>query len=179
LQAQGHQRVMLAGHSLGAVKSIFTQATDPVADLAGVIALSPPRLCHEAQVDSVNGKRFVETYERARELAASGRGDDLFAAVVPIPAIFAAAQYVKKYGPENRYDLARHFPNVACPALLVLGTKEARDLVSIGATAALVEDLQKSVRDLSVRMFEGADHAYTGMIDDVCAALIEWLREVE
>lgn len=175
LRERGHTRVALAGHSLGAVKSILTQATRPDDAIAGVIALSPPRLNHQAQLDSANRDRFKLAYEQALRWTEEGRGDDLFVTDVPIPSIFAAAQFVKKYGPEDRYDLARHLPAIHCPTLLVIGTREMADLVSIGATAGCLPDMRKAMTNLTVRRVEELDHSYTGRAQEVGQLVIDWL----
>jgi alpha-beta hydrolase superfamily lysophospholipase len=176
LQTRGHRRIALAGHSLGAVKGIYTQAVAPVAAAAGVIALSPPRLAYAVQAESVHGPRFQEALARARRLVDAGRPDELLPTEVPIPAYFAAAQFLKKYGPEDRYDLVRHLPRVACPVLLVLGTREAADSAAIGGTAAAAAALAGALPHLRVVSIDGADHVYTGVLESVLDAVVEWLR---
>jgi pimeloyl-ACP methyl ester carboxylesterase len=146
----------------------------PVAAAAGVIALSPPRLAYAVQAESAHGPRFQEALARARRLVDAGRPDELLPTEVPIPAYFAAAQFLKKYGPEDRYDLVRHLPRVACPVLLVLGTREAADSAAIGGTAAAA--LAGALPHLRVVSIDGADHVYTGVLESVLDAVVEWLR---
>src|SRR5207247_6347435 len=42
LKSRGHRKVVLIGHSLGAIKAIYFQAHEKGADLVAVIAVSPP-----------------------------------------------------------------------------------------------------------------------------------------
>lgn len=176
LKARGHARIALAGHSLGAVKCILTQAVAPVADAACVIALSPPRLAYAVQAESANGPRFRETLDQARRLVEAGRPDELIAAEVPIPAYFGAAQFVKKYGPEDRYDLARLLPRVSCPVLLLVGTREAVDVAAMAGTAAAAPGLAAQHASISTVTVDGADHVYTRTLDAVLDRVGDWLR---
>jgi pimeloyl-ACP methyl ester carboxylesterase len=176
LRSRGHERVVIAGHSLGAVKCIFTQATAPLDGLAGLIAISPPRLAYQAQVDAATGELFLATLESARELVDSGRGDAVIQAEVPLPSLFGAAQYVKKYGPEDRYDIGAYFPRITTPSLLVLGTKEVQEMVSIAATAAVVDDIDAVHPALTTQLVDGADHQYTDRLGALLKVVAGWLE---
>jgi alpha-beta hydrolase superfamily lysophospholipase len=176
LLAQGHMRVGIAGHSLGAVKCIFTQSTAALAELACVVALSPPRLAHAVQADSAAGPRFRELLDQARELVDAGRPDQLLATDVPISAYFSALQFLRKYGPEDRYDLYRHLPAIACPVLLLIGTREAVDSAAIGGAAAIAPALAATMPNLTLAIVDGADHVYTTTAATVIDTVAEWLR---
>lgn len=176
LVARGHTRVAITGHSLGAVKCIYTQATAPLPEVACLIALSPPRLAYAVQADSANGQRFLEVLVQARRLVELGHPDELIRTEVPIPAYFTAHQFLRKYGPEDRYDLARHLPSIACPVFLLLGTREAVDSVAIAGTAAVAPALAASQPGLTLVHIDGADHVYTRTLEPVLDAVTEWLR---
>lgn len=175
LASRGHRRIGIAGHSLGAVKCIVTQAVEPVANTACLIALSPPRLAYAVQAESAEGPRFVETLERARRLVEAGRADELMRSETPIPAFFSAGQYLKKYGPEDRYDLVRHLPQVQCPVLLLYGTREAVDVAAIGGTAAAASALAAANPQIRIATVDGADHVYTRTLDTVLDCVTDWL----
>jgi len=173
LRARGHQRVGLAGHSLGAVKAVLTQAA--TSEAACLIALSPPRFCHATLLAAANGAQFRETLAEAQALVDAGRGETLLRVQAPIAGYFAAAQYLKKYGPEDRYDVVRHFPAVHCPALLLYGSLEANDGSAVSATVAAAPELARQCTNLIVVGIEGADHVYTGCMPQVIAAMRGWL----
>lgn len=82
---------------------------------------------------------------------------------------------MKKYGPEDRYDLLVHFPQITTPSLLVLGTQEIQDMVSIGATAAVSDQIVAAHPALARHIVEGADHRYTGKSDDLVDIVARWL----
>ncbi|HZQ35124.1 MAG TPA: hypothetical protein VFD32_04265 [Dehalococcoidia bacterium] len=173
LAERGHRRIGLAGHSLGAVKAVLTAAGSEPACL---IALSPPRFAHAALLAAANGARFRTDFAAARRLADAGQAEALMRVQAPIPSLFAAGQYVKKYGPEDRYDVVRLLPAVRCPALLLFGSLEAHDGGAVSATAAAAPDLAARCENLSVVEIAGADHVYTDRIPQVVEAICAWLR---
>lgn len=175
LHERGHTRIGLAGHSLGAVKTIYTQATAPVANAACVVALSPPRLSHTLQAEAHTGPTFLATYERAKRLVDEGRGDEPIRTETPVAAYFSAAGIVKKYGPEDRYDILRHVPSVRCPIFLLMGTREMVDMVQVGGTAAIAPRLAAAHPDFHVATIDGADHVYSRTLDAVIGAVTDWL----
>lgn len=173
LAERGHRRIGLAGHSLGAVKATLTAvASEP----ACLIALSPPRFAHAALLAAANGAQFRKDFAEARRLVAAGQADTLLRVQAPIPSLFAAGQYVKKYGPEDRYDVARLLPNVRCPALLLFGSLEAHDGGAVSATATAAPVLAGRCANLSVVEIEGADHVYTDRMPRVVEAVTAWLH---
>ncbi len=173
LAERGHRRIGLAGHSLGAVKATLTAAGSEPACL---IALSPPRFAHAALLAAANGEQFRKDFAEARRLVDAGQADALMRVQAPIPSLFAAGQYVKKYGPEDRYDVVRLLSNVGCPALLLFGSLEAHDGGAVSASAAAAPDLAGRCANLSVVEIAGADHVYTDRIPRVVEAVTGWLR---
>ena len=121
----------------------------------------------------------MDTLEAARKLVSSGQGETPIVAEVPIPSFFGAAQFVKKYGPEDRYDLAKHFPTITVPSLLVLGTSEIESMVSIRATAQAADQIAAAHPALARHVVEGADHNYTGKTDVLIEIVSGWLAGSE
>ena len=176
LRDRGASRLAIGGHSLGAVKSIFVQATRPIEGATCLVAVSPPRIAWEVQTVGPMAKRFGETRAEALRLIAEGRGDELIDATVPIPSRFGAAQYEKKYGPESRYDVARCFDSVGVPVFFLFGTTELSTMHQIGASGAAAGAWTKAHPDSSnFVLIEGADHSYTGLRDRATAAVVDWL----
>ncbi len=176
LRDRGCARLAIAGHSLGAVKSIYVQATQPV-DAARVIAISPPRIAWDVQDAGAMAERFRETRGRALEMIAEGRGKELLYAPVPIPSHFGAEEFERKYGPESRYDIARHMAAVQAPLLFVFGTDEVANLQQIGASEAVARayaEANPSRADL--HSIAGADHNYSHHRDELTTFVAAWLQ---
>lgn len=173
LAERGHRRIGLTGHSLGAVKAVLTAAAS---DPACLIALSPPRFAHASLLAAANGGQFRKDFAEAQRLVNAGQASALLRVQAPIPTLFAADQYVKKYGPDDRYDLVRLLPQAQCPTLLLIGSLEAHDGGAVSATAAAAPDLAGRCPQLSVVEIAGADHVYTGHIPRVVEAVAGWLH---
>src|SRR5512134_1646695 len=58
LQDRGYQKIALLGHSLGAIKAIYSQAYSPHAAVRAVIACSAPRLSYSAFMNSESQPKF-------------------------------------------------------------------------------------------------------------------------
>src|SRR5436309_282638 len=61
LKSRGHQRIVLIGHSLGAIKAIYFQAHEKSTDIAAVVAVSPPRLSYSAFMNAPESAQFWDS----------------------------------------------------------------------------------------------------------------------
>ncbi len=176
LLSHGYERIGLLGHSLGALKVLYSQAKQPHQAVSRVIAVSPPRLSHDAFQLGPQSHEFRSSFRRATELSENGQSDELFKATFPFPLVMSAATYLDKYGPESRYDLTKFAADVAVPTCLMFGEVE---LQSGGIAFAGIDE---RVRELDwksppvVRTIAGANHFYAGTAAELCSAVVEFLR---
>jgi alpha-beta hydrolase superfamily lysophospholipase len=176
LQEHAGPRVLLLGHSLGAVKALYALAHEPHLDVAGAIAISPPRLSYSWFCTSAEGPQFLETYARAEQLVAQGQPMALLEVKLPLPFVVTAAGYMEKYGPDERYNYLRFAGSVRCPVLATLGGIEAENNMAFrGAAEALTEIAQRK-SGLTVAVIPGADHFYSGVRPGLLAIVESWLR---
>ena len=178
LASRGHERIVLIGHSLGAIKAAYGHAHEKWPQVAAVVAASPPRLSYSAFMNSAESSVFWESMSTAEQMVAEGRGDELFTGKFPFPLLITAAGYIDKYGPAERYNILRFAADLPCPALFTYGSKE---LTGGGiAFANLPEALMglPHSQRRSVAVIEGADHLYTGAGHKLAADVADWLRLV-
>lgn len=154
-------RVGLIGHSSGAVKCLYAVAHEPTLGTKGVVALSPPRLSYAWFCTSPEGPHFLETYQRAEQLAQAGRPTELLDVRLPLPFVITAAGYVEKYGPDERYNYLRFLAGVRCPTLVTLGELEAANNMAFRGAAEEIAALVPRSPQLRVETVAGADHFYT------------------
>jgi pimeloyl-ACP methyl ester carboxylesterase len=177
LAERGLSRILLVGHSLGAIKAVYSQAHEPDTSVLGLIAASPPRLSCQAFQNSLESAPFFDSLSTAQQLVKAGRGDELFLAKFPFPLLMSATAYIDKYGPGERYNILNFARRVAVPALFTYGSKE---LESGGiAFAGLPEALAKLPErrgPLDVEVIAGADHNYTGCGESLAAAMSKWIE---
>ncbi|MBI1310791.1 alpha/beta fold hydrolase [bacterium] len=176
LVGQGYHRVGLLGHSQGAIKVLYCQAKQPHPAVTSIVAVSPPRLSHDAFLLGPQSHEFRSSFGRATELAEAGRPDELFKATFPFPLVMSAATYLDKYEPASKYDLTKFAADVAVPLLFTFGGLE---LQSGGIAFA---GLDERVQELNwtqppvVRTIPGANHFYSGVNDELSEVVVEFLH---
>jgi dienelactone hydrolase len=166
-------RLVLAGHSYGAVKVTWYQGERQDPRLAGLISASGPV--------RPPGRRpeLAGPLALAKKMVAEGRGPDLLpfgSAGRPGSTLSAqtvvdrADALVDTYG-MNGGDSP--LGRVRCPFLAILGTDEPQ----IGAPADL-ETIKRNARSSSraeTALIQGADHVYTTTATDVARAIDAFL----
>lgn len=167
-------RVGLIGHSLGAVKCLYAVAHDPTLAVQRLIAISPPRLSYSWFCTTPEGSRFLESYSHAEQRVDSGEPNALIEVKLPLPIAIAAAGYVEKYGPDERYNFLNFAASVQCPTLFTFGGIEVANNMAF-------RDLPEATRGISrnsqitVETITGADHFYSGVRGELLACVDAWL----
>lgn len=141
----GFRRIVLVGHSMGAVKSLLygCRATVPT-ELVGVLAVSPPRFCHAHWQSHPRAEAFRSDYVRASQCVAEGQYEQLLRVSQPLPLLITAAGFLEKYGPEDRYDYVPHLAAVQRPTHILVG---AESVAGSPAFAGLPEQLAQATRE--------------------------------
>lgn len=179
LAERGYRRIGLVGHSLGAVKAVYSLAHDEDRSLAAVsclLAISPPRLAcsHFSQIPQA--EEFQRDLAAAEAHVREGRGETLMAVRFPLPYLVSAAGYVDKYGPAERYNILNFAARVACPALYTFGSLEVQRNSAFQGLPELLEGQGAQGANLKVAVIAGADHFYTGAYSELADRLEFWLR---
>lgn len=178
LAERGLARVLLVGHSLGAIKAVYSQSHEPQVNVVGIVAASPPRLSCAAFKNSLESAPFFESLMTAEQLVKAGRGDELFVAKFPFPLLISGASYIDKYGPAERYNILNFAAKVAVPSLFTYGSKELESggIAFAGLPEALGKLPEKKAQ-LDVEVIAGADHNYSGCGESLAAAVSQWIKE--
>jgi pimeloyl-ACP methyl ester carboxylesterase len=166
-------RVVLIGHSSGAIKCLYVQAHAPHPAVRAVVAISPPRLSHSWF--RAHAPAFIETFQRAQSLTEAGQGQTLLDVTFPMPFLCTAAGYVEKYGPDERYDFLKALDRLSVPALVTFGTKEMAGNVAFAGSDQAVRSASPRTR---VEVIAGADHNYTGTRAALGRVVLSCLNEV-
>ena len=176
-QAAGYQRIGLWGHSLGATKSIYYMATQRDPRVRCVVAGSPPRFAYAAFAALEEGEAFKRVAAQAQRYIDRGHPETLIDAVYPIPLLVTAEVFIQKYGPEAKYDILKHIPNVRYPLLIMVGTAEAQTMMAFQGLPPLLEKLAGAMDNVTFAAIPGADHAYTHQRDYVWGVVSRWLEK--
>lgn len=169
------RRLVLAGHSYGAVKVTWYQGTRQDSRLAGLISASgpvrPPRQRPE----------LGDPLALARTMVAEGRGLELlpFGSVGRPGSLSAqtvidrADSLVDTYGMDGGDS---PLGNIRCPILAILGTKEPQ--IGSPADLATMKANARSAASFDSAVIEGANHLYAGCEEDVAQAIYAWLGKL-
>jgi pimeloyl-ACP methyl ester carboxylesterase len=176
LNARGFSRIGLLGHSLGAVKAIYTLAQQSAPRVAGLVAVSPPRLSYSYFCHGARGDEFKTTFAAAEEHVRGGRGEALMEVKFPLPYVVSAAGYVNRYGPDERYNVLTLLDRVAVPTLVTYGSREVQADLAFVLMPEAVEPLSTPANSLQVAVIAGGDHQYTGVHGALAARIETWLR---
>jgi pimeloyl-ACP methyl ester carboxylesterase len=169
----GYERVVLLGHSLGAIKTVFSQTQETSDLVVAVLAISPPRLEHEVFLVGERSDEFRASFSAAENLLAQGLADELVDVTFPFPLLITAASYVDKYGAQDRYNIVNLVEHLNVPTHFIYGGSELTD--GNTAFAGLADILVDKVRDsalvglVSVEVIAGADHLYMRHLDTLLA----------
>jgi pimeloyl-ACP methyl ester carboxylesterase len=175
LKERGFRRIGLLGHSMGAVKAIFTLAGDGPPQVARLVAVSPPRLSYSHFCQMPQADEFRKTLAVAEEHVDAGRGDELLLIRFPIAYYISAAGFVDRYGPQERYNVLKLLDRVPCPTLVTYGSSEVQNDAAFRGMPEAVAELTSAANALQVAVIGGADHVYTGLHDVLARRIASWL----
>ncbi len=181
-QAAGYRRVALWGHSLGAVKSIYYMSTQHDPRVNYVVASSPPRFSYSALQKEDGWKGFKRECDRAQQLIDQGHPETLMDVDFPRELLVTAEVFIDKYGPDGKYDIVQHIPNVKVPLLVTLGglegvvMGEGNSLMQFAGLATEMEKMSGELENLTFEPIPEADHVYTGQREYAWNVIGGWLN---
>ncbi|MXY47153.1 MAG: lysophospholipase [Chloroflexi bacterium] len=180
LRERGHKRIAIGGHSGGAVRATYAQATERFANVVAVIPVSPGEYDHEGII-SLHGDDFLTPFRDSERHIAEGRSDTLLRPGIPWGSTWSARTFVDCFNPDNRYSVTTHAANTGCPTLFIFGSEEctiggAQELPVCGAAHRSLASA--NYPHTQVRQIPGANHAYTDREYQLFEMMSEWLDGV-
>ena len=173
LWAKGYRNIGLLGHSMGAVKVGYYAATEDDDRLVTVIPISPVRLSYSYYMESDDAEEFKSIIERADQMEAEDRAQELMELRFPIAQMFSAASYLDKHGPGERYNLVDLSPRIKVPMLVMGGELEThtrlRDCPQDMVTAAVNSPRAEYV------IIPGGNHSLLNSMEKASAMVLDWL----
>ena len=182
-EAAGYRNILVWGHSLGGLKTIYYLAHthDPRVRLG--IATSPPRFSYSDYQISEGWERFHDEERRARGHIDEGRPATLMEVAYPNGLLITAEGFVDKYGPEDNYNILKLLPRTTHPLLVTVGALEGvviNDVNSLMAFRGLAHQLEKlsgEVENMTFLTIPGGDHQFNGVRQDGWEIIQGWLSQ--
>jgi pimeloyl-ACP methyl ester carboxylesterase len=174
-EQRGFGRIVLLGHSLGALKAIYYQTRRQDPRVAALIACSPP-------IKPDTGPSDPGIYTLAQRMVAEGRGRDLLPWEDGPPGFATVSAHTLVNRIEHNFRgfvLEGDRPAIAelrCPLLAIYGTEEA----AIGGEEQLaqIRKLATAADSVTTHLIDGADHVYTGREQAVAHVIAAWLNDL-
>lgn len=180
LRDRGHRRIAIGGHSGGAVRATYSQATEQFDNVVAVMVASPGEYNHEGIV-ALHGEDFAGPFRDSERNLAEGRPDVLIRPGVPWGSTWSASAFVDCFNPDNRYSVTHHAENTGCPTLYTFGAEECavggpEELPVCGAARRSLEAAEYP--HVQVSVIEGANHGYMGREQQIFDTMYAWLSSL-
>ena len=180
LRERGHRRIAIGGHSGGAVRAAYAQATERFDNVVALMPVSPGEYNHEGVV-ALHGEDFAGPFRDSEQNVAEGRPDVLIRPGVPWGSTWSARAYVDCFNQDNRYSVTRHAENTGCPTLFIFGAEECavggpQELPVCGAARRSLE--AAAYPHVQLRVIEGAAHGYAAREQELFNTMLAWLSKL-
>lgn len=173
---RGYRNILIWGHSRGAVKTAYYLGVEGDPRVKFGIVASPPWFSYSRWMRSQHADLFTEHLTEARRLVEQGQPNALMWVKVPMEYASGAANYLDKYGPEEKYNVITHIAHVTCPVLATTGTAEIERRFAFDGLPEAFAEVRKRNPNLTHVSIPDADHLYTGKQEYVLDQVLTWLR---
>ncbi len=175
LWERGYHRILLWGHSRGAVKTAYYMGLQNDPRISACILASPPWFSYSRWMRSPQADLFRANLAEAQAWVDRGEPDRIIRAKVPMEYLSGAANYLDKYGPDERYNVMRYVGNIDVPVLAITGTVEVRKRFGFDGLPEAFNGVARAKKSLTHLSVDGGDHYYTGCQDVVWHHIQGWL----
>jgi len=176
LASRGYKRILVFGHSLGAVKSAYYLANRNDPRVTGCVLASPPRFNTNQMLASDRGLEFQSMLDAADALVAAGTPGALMPTTFPLRSYAGAAAYLAKYAAGTTFDVLALATKIPCPVLALTGENELLDANFCDHTSGFAAAAaQKEGHDLDYVVVPNGDHYYTLAQAFAIEHLLAWI----
>ncbi len=182
-KSRGGMKIVIQGHSHGALKAVYYFAKGDVAGVDGLVLLSP------SDDFGMQRRALGDGFDSALDLAETLIGDGRELDLMP-PGVFhypiSARSYYDMYrpgSPLSLFNLSRtdrsEFAELACirvPVLMIVGTVEEAFPGAPDDFLKAAKDLMPNAAGFEGAVLEGAPHNYLGSDAEVGSVIEAWLK---
>ncbi len=174
LESRGYRRILLFGHSLGAVKTAYFLATQRDPHVLGCVLASPPRFNTEVLLASKYGPEFARTIAAAKALVAAGKPDELMPTTFPLNSFSSPQAYLEKYAAGTKFDVLELVARIPCPVFALTGENELADPIFRDHPAGYAA-AKTAKPDIEFVVVPNGDHFYTEAQTFAIERLLAWI----
>lgn len=176
LRDRGHRRMVVGGHSGGAVRAVYAQSSESFADVVGVLPVSPGEYNHQTVIGE-HGDEFIAHFEECEENLAQGRPDTFLRPGIPFGVMWTARTFVDCFHRDNRYSVVARGGQTGCPTMFIFGSEECAGPQVLPICGAARRGLEAAGHpNVVVNVIDGANHGYQGRESQLFETISSWLR---
>jgi len=175
---RGYRKILVWGHSRGAVKTGYYMGVEDDPRVTACVIASPPWFSYSRWMKSPQAKIFESHLAEAKMWVDRGEPDRLIRVKVPMEYVSGAANYLDKYGPDERYNVMRYIRKITCPVLALTGTVEVERRFAFDGLPEAFEHVRGTKPNLTHVSIPDGDHLYTGKQEFVLASVLAWLKGI-
>ena len=178
LRERGHRRIVIGGHSGGAVRSVYAQAKEKFPEVVAVLPVSPGEYNYEG-LKELHPDNFLRVYHDATHEVAEGRPHTFFTPGMPWGSTWSAGAFVDCFNADNRYSVTARVEEVECPVMFIFGSEECEGPQVLPACGAAMRSVKAAeFPHITVNIIDGANHGYQGRDLELFETIHGWLKTI-
>lgn len=183
-KSKGYDRLILQGHSLGAVKVVYYLYKKPKSDVVALILASPPDMLGLVRVEAEK-KNFERDLTEARKLVAEGKGDALLSNKIWDWYYKSAQSYLNIFADSAKTDVFpilrggdfKELESIKIPILAFYGGTDDKTVFSPEKDLEIIQKHLKNEKSKTL-LISTAPHSYFKHEKQAALAVVNWLKEI-
>ncbi len=183
-KSKGYNKIILQGHSLGAVKVVYYLYKKPETDLAALVIASPPDMLGKARVEAER-KSFERDLTEAKKIVTEGDDKALLSNIIWDWYYISAGTYLNIVAEEAKTDVFpilrggdfKELESIKIPILAFYGGTD--DVVVFSPEKDLEIIKKHLMNEKSKTLLVGtASHSYFKHEKQAALGVVDWLKEI-
>lgn len=179
LQQHGYSKIILCGHSLGAVKVAYYVAKTQDTRINKLILMSPPDMVGLTEKENDSDK----TMEQAKKMVSEGKGNELLPGLLWDWYYLSANTYLNFSVRDNPIDIFNTYnkakpsllSEIIIPTLAFMGEKDDAAIMPPLEALEIIKEKSINVPRFDIDIIPNAPHSYFGCEKEMANKIIDWL----
>jgi alpha-beta hydrolase superfamily lysophospholipase len=181
-EAQGFKKIVLQGHSLGAVKAAYYLAKTQDKRIGKLILASPPDMVALGEQE----KQHKQKLELAKKMTDEGEADEIMPGKVWDWYHLTPQTYLNFFQRGNEIDVFNTYDKqkpsktlqaIKIPTLGFCGSKDDANIYLAEESMQVIKQKTPNVPVFDIKVVEGAPHSYFGHEKEVAELITTWLAQ--
>ena len=183
-RSKGYDKLILQGHSLGAVKVVYYFYKKPENDLVALVIASPPDMLGLARVEAEK-KNFERDFAEAKKLVVEGKGKTFLSNIIWSWYYISAETYLNIVADGAETDVFpilrggdfKELESVKIPTLAFYGGTDDAAVFSPEKDLGIIRKHLKNEKSKTL-LIGTAPHSYFKHEKQTALVVVDWLKEI-